>query len=124
MKQISPIQSWINGKSVTATIFNMYVIGGVLGSSASFYYSLLDSDLANVAQGNLTMSGEAYLGWGNDDEYAWNWAASSDQLNLTIIGDYVPPMPELIVPTEPTEHLNSILADLRQDAPIDEIVTE
>jgi len=124
MKQISPIQSWINGKSVTATIFNMYVIGGVLGSSASFYYSLLDSDLANVAQGNLTMSGEAYLGWGNDDEYAWNWAASKDQLNLTIIGDYVPPVPEPIVPTEPTEPLNSILADLRQDAPIDEIVTE
>ena len=98
MKQISPIQSWINGKSVTATIFNMYVIGGVLGSSASFYYSLLDSDLANVAQGNLIMTGEAYAGWGNDDEYAWNWAASKDQLNLTIIGDYVPPVPESIVP--------------------------
>jgi hypothetical protein len=124
MKQISPIQSWINGKSVTATIFNMYVIGGVLGSSASFYYSLLDSDLANVAQGNLTMSGEAYAAWGNDDEYAWDWAASSDQLNLTIIGDYVPPVPEPIVPTEPTEPLNSILADLRQDAPIDEILGE
>jgi hypothetical protein len=102
----------------------MYVIGGVLGSSASFYYSLLDSDLANVAQGNLTMSGEAYAAWGNDDEYAWLWAASSDQLNLTIIGDYVPPVPEPIVPTEPTEPLNSILADLRQDASIDEIVTE
>jgi len=124
MKQISPIQSWINGKSVTATIFNMYVIGGVLGSSASFYYSLLDSDLANVAQGNLTMSGDAYAAWGNDDEYAWDWAASSDQLNLTIIGDYVPPVPEPIVPTEPTEPLNSILADLRQDAPIDEILGE
>jgi hypothetical protein len=98
MKQIEPIQSWINGKSVTATIFNMYVIGGVLGSSASFYYSLLDSDLANVAQGNLTMSGDAYAAWGNDDEYAWDWAASTDQLNLTIIGDYVPPVPEPIVP--------------------------
>ena len=85
MKTISPIQSWINGKSVTATIFNMYVIGGVLGSSASFYYSLLDSDLANVAQGNLTMSGEAYLGWGNDDEYAWDYAAK--ELNLIIIGE-------------------------------------
>ena len=89
MKQISPIQSWINGKSVTATIFNLYVIGGVLGVSASFYYSLLDSDLANVAQGNLTMSGEAYLGWGNDDNYAWEWAATT--LGLTITGEYIPP---------------------------------
>lgn len=93
MKQISPIQSWINGKSVTATIFNMYVIGGVLGSSASFYYLLLDENLAAVAQGNLTMSGADYLAWGNDDEYAWDWAASPDQLNLTITGDYVPPVP-------------------------------
>jgi hypothetical protein len=99
MKIISPIQSWINGKSVTATIFNMYVIGGVLGLSASFYYSLLDENLANVAQGNLTMSGEAYLAWGNDIEYAWDWAASSDQLNLIIIGDYVPPVPEVVEPT-------------------------
>ena len=89
MKTISPIQSWINGKSVTATIFNLYVIGGVLGVSASFYYSLLDSDLANVAQGNLTMSGEAYLGWGNDDNYAWEWAATT--LGLTITGEYIPP---------------------------------
>ena len=120
MKTISPIQSWINGKSVTATIFNMYVIGGVLGSSASFYYSLLDSDLAMVAQGNLTMSGEAYAGWGNDDEYAWDWAASPEELNLTITGDYVPPVPEPIVPTEPIEPTDSILAELRKDAPIED----
>jgi hypothetical protein len=105
MKTISPIQSWINGKSVTATIFNMYVIGGVLGSSASFYYSLLDENLASVAQGNLTMSGEAYLGWGNDDEYAWLWAAAPDQLNLTITGDYVPPVPPVVEEVAPTNSL-------------------
>ena len=103
MKTISPIQSWINGKSVTATIFNMYVIGGVLGSSSSFYYSLLDSDLINVAQGNLTMSGEAYAGWGNDDEYAWDWAASPEQLNLTITGDYVPPTTTTTTTEAPVE---------------------
>ena len=89
MKTISPIQTWTNGKSVEATIFNLYVIGGILGSSASFYYSLLDEILAQVIQGNLTMSGEAYAEWGNDDEYAWDWAAT--ELNLTITGDYVPP---------------------------------
>lgn len=98
MKTISPIQTWTNGKSVEATIFNLYPIGGVLGSSASFYYSLLDESLAQVSQGNLTMSGEAYLGWGNNDEYAWDWAAQ--ELNLTITGDYVPPVtdtPPLII---------------------------
>jgi hypothetical protein len=97
MKTISPIQTWTNGKSVEATIFNMYVIGGVLGSSASFYYSLLDSSLAQVSQGNLTMSGEAYAGWGNDDEYAWTWAAT--ELSLVITGEYVPPAPT--APIEP-----------------------
>tara|TARA_R110002126_G_scaffold238477_1_gene381880 strand:- start:44 stop:331 length:288 start_codon:yes stop_codon:yes gene_type:complete len=89
MKTILPIQTWINGKSVEATIFNMYPIGGVLGSSASFYYSLLDDSLAQVSQGNLTMSGEAYAGWGSNDEYAWDYAAT--ELNLTITGDYIPP---------------------------------
>jgi hypothetical protein len=74
-----------------------------------------------LQDGNLTMTGEAYTKW-QSDNYAWDWIAA--QLNLTIIGDYVPPVPEPIVPTEPTEPLNSILADLRQDAPIDEIVTE
>ena len=95
MKTILPIQTWINGKSVEATIFNLYPIGGVLGSSASFYYSLLDESLAQVSQGNLTMSGEAYAGWGSNDEYAWEFAAI--ELNLTITGDYVP-----TVPPEPT----------------------
>jgi len=98
MKTISPIQSWINGKSVTARIFNMYIVGGVLGSSALFSYSLLDDNLAIVAQGGLAMNGDAYTAWGNNDEYAWDWAASSDQLNLTITGDYVPPVPE-VAPT-------------------------
>ena len=97
MKTISPIQSWINGKSVTATIFNMYVIGGVLGSSASFYYSLLDSDLANVAQGNLTMTGEDYVGWATN-EYAYNWVAT--QIDVTITGDYVPPVLESPIVSE------------------------
>ena len=96
MKTILPIQTWTNGKSVEATIFNLYPIGGVLGSSASFYYSLLDESLAQVSQGNLTMSGAAYEGWGNDDEYAWEFAAI--ELNLTITGDYVPPVPPDPIP--------------------------
>ena len=124
MKQIEAIQSWINGKSVTATIFNLYPIGGELFKYARFYYALLDENMGVCASGNLDMSGEAYQEWGSNDEYAYNFAASTDQLNLTIIGDYVPPVPEPIVPTEPIEPFNSILADLRQDAPIDEIVTE
>ena len=97
MKTISPIQSWINGQSVTATILNAYAINVALGVSATFYYSLLDSDLVSVAQGNLTMTGEAYTQW-TVDSYAWDWI--STQLNLTITGDYVPPVVEPIVTEE------------------------
>jgi hypothetical protein len=106
MKTILPIQTWTNGKSVEATIFNMYVIGGVLGSSASFYYSLLDESLAQVSQGNLTMSGAAYEGWGNDDEYAWEFAAAPEQLNLTITGNYAPPAPVVEPIVEPVVEPN------------------
>ena len=122
MKTISPIQSWINGKSVTATIFNLYPIGGELFKYARFYYALLDENMGVCASGNLDMTGEAYQAWGNNDEYAYTWSASPEVLNLTIIGDYVPPVPEKV--EIPAETINSILADLRQDAPIDEIVTE
>jgi hypothetical protein len=91
MKQINPIQSWINGQSVQATNLNAYAINVALGVSATFYYALLDENLGMVAQGNLTMTGEAYTQW-TVDSYAWDWIA--EQLNLTIVGDYVPPVPE------------------------------
>jgi hypothetical protein len=90
MKTIKSIPTWVKGQAVTATIFNLRPIGGELFQSASFYYALLDSDLAVTADGNLTMSGEAYLEWGNDDEYAYNWGAG--ELNLVITGDYVKPV--------------------------------
>jgi hypothetical protein len=90
MKTISPVQSWTNGQSVDATILNAYAINVALNVSATFYYSLLDANLVIVAQGNLTMSGEAYQQW-SVDQYAWDWIAA--ELNLTITGDYVPPVP-------------------------------
>jgi len=131
MKQISPIKSWINGKSVTATIFNLYPIGGELFKYAKFYYALLDENMGVCASGNLDMTGEAYQAWGNNDEYAYTWSASPEVLNLTIIGDYVPPVLEPIAEIyvgEPSvlevEPKSSILGQIRQDAPIDEIVTE
>jgi hypothetical protein len=90
MKTIQEIPTWVKGQAVTATIFNLRPIGGELFQSATFYYALLDSDLAVTAEGNLTMSGEAYNEWGNDDEYAYNWGAG--ELNLVITGEYVAPV--------------------------------
>jgi len=104
MKTIQAIPTWVKGQAVTATIFNLRPIGGELFQSASFYYALLDSDLLVTADGNLTMSGESYLEWGNDDEYAYNWGAS--ELNLVITGDYVAPV------IDNSEGINKIVTEM------------
>jgi len=95
MKTIQPVSIWDNGQILEAKILNAYAINVTLGTSATFYYVLLteqeDGNLGiQVAQGNLYMTGEAYTQW-EVDAYAWDWVA--EQLNLTITGDYVPPVP-------------------------------
>ena len=101
MKTIEPVSIWDNGKTLNATILNAYAVNVTLGSSATFYYSLSaendDQSIgAQVAQGNLSMVGEAYAKW-SVDSYAWDWVA--EQLNLTITGEYVPPVPPEPTPT-------------------------
>jgi hypothetical protein len=95
MKTIEPVSIWDNGQVLEAKILNAYAINVTLGTSATFYYSLLSETAegytgSQVAQGNLNMTGEAYAQW-EVDSYAWDWVAA--QLNLTITGDYVPPVP-------------------------------
>lgn len=95
MKTIEPVSIWDNGSVKEAKVLNAYAVNVTLGNSATFYYSLSaendDQTLGSqVAQGNLTMTGEAYAEW-TVDAYAWDWVA--EQLNLTITGDYIPPVP-------------------------------
>ena len=107
MKQIEPIQSWVKGQKVIATILNVRPIGGELFKFARFYYALLDENMVVCADGNINMEGEAYQNWGNDDAYTYNWAASKDVLDLVIIGEYVSPVQEVVI-----------------EAPIEEIVAD
>ena len=95
MKTIEAVSIWDNGTVQEAKILNAYAINVTLNTSATFYYQLFAEtvDLAvgpQLAQGNLTMTGEAYAQW-EVDSYAWDWVAA--QLNLTITGDYAPPVP-------------------------------
>jgi hypothetical protein len=101
MKTIQPVSIWDNGQNLEAKILNTYAINVTLGTSATFYYSLMteqeDGNIGvQVAQGNLSMTGEAYAQW-EVDSYAWDWVAA--QLNLIITGDYVPPVPPQPEPT-------------------------
>lgn len=96
MKTIEPVSIWDNGLVQEAKILNSYATNVALGKSATFWYSLnaenTDGSMGiQLAGGNLTMSGEVYEQW-TVDSYAWDWIA--EQLNLTIIGDYVKPVIE------------------------------
>ena len=88
MKTIEPVVFPLN--LGTATILNAYCINDNLSDSATFYYALLSDTQSQLQQGNLTMTGEDYNGWATN-EYAYNWVAT--QIDVTIIGDYVPPAP-------------------------------
>ena len=108
MKTIQPIQSWANGQVVEATLLNAWAVNVVLNTSATFSYNLLNDAQERLQQGELTMTGEAYTKW-TQDAYAWDWIAQ--QLNLTITGDYVPPVVEPIVVENATVVETPIVSD-------------
>ena len=93
MKSIEPITIWKNGESQEANLLNAYIINDNLESSCSFYYSLNASGEGTeaiplvigqtLAEGNITMSGETYLSWDGDNDFAYSYIA--EQLNLTLI---------------------------------------
>jgi hypothetical protein len=85
MKQIQPIQIWVNGQQQTASVFDLIIINDNLNNSATFYWQLLDSAELKLQDGNLTMSEPTYDQWGTQsdvNQWAYEWAAT--QLNLTL----------------------------------------
>lgn len=85
MKQIQPIQIWVNGQQQTATVFSLIIINDNLLNSATFYWQLLDSAEVKLADGNLTMGEPQYDQWGTAtdvNQWAYEWAAT--QLNITL----------------------------------------
>jgi hypothetical protein len=101
MKTIEAIQIWDKGTIKEAKILSAFAHKVVLNTSAEFYYQLFSEteDFGvgpRLVEGNLKMEGEAYTQW-EVDTYAWDWIA--EQLNLTITGDYVTPVPLTPEPT-------------------------
>ena len=85
MKQIQPIQIWVNGQQQTATVFSLIIINDNLLNSATFYWQLLDADASKLADGNLTMGEPQYDQWGTSsdiNQWAYEWAAT--ELNITL----------------------------------------
>lgn len=85
MKQIQPVPMWVNGKIVNADFITLYSVNDNLKDSATFYYQLSSADNQNLSSGNLTMSGDDYITWGNAQDInlaAFQWA--SKQLNIIL----------------------------------------
>lgn len=96
-KQISPVTIWANGTSKDAEYLQVAGINDNYESSATNDWQLftkvvdaegVESMGEQVAQGNLTISGQDYINWGDQpamsiNDWIYNWSAA--QLNLTII---------------------------------------
>ena len=93
MKQIESVTIWKNGESQIANLLNAYIINDNLATSCSFYYSLCASGEGTeamplvigqtLAEGNITMDVETYLGWDGDNDFAFSYIA--EKLNLTLL---------------------------------------
>jgi hypothetical protein len=96
-KQIQPINVWVNGESKQAEYFQVTCINDNYENSATNYWQLftkvvdaegVESQGEQVAQGNLTISGEEYVEWGDVPAMsinAWIYQWSADKLNLVIL---------------------------------------
>lgn len=88
MVQIQPISIWSNGQTKTASELDARIINDDLKATCVFYYELKEASTeeqagASLAQGNVTMTGEDYLGWDGSNGEAFSFIAS--QINVEIL---------------------------------------
>ena len=88
MKNIQPIQIWVNGLMQTASELDARIINDDLSNSATFYWELKTASTeeqpsVQLAQGNVSISGEDYDNWGGDNDYAYAFIAK--QINVSIL---------------------------------------
>lgn len=86
MKKIQPFNIWVNGKTLIARYMTLVCNNDNLLNQAVFYWSFLDEQGGKagnkIADGNITMTGQAYDDWATNPE-AWAWASA--QLGVTLI---------------------------------------
>jgi hypothetical protein len=92
MRKIESVQIWKNGEQLEASLLQAIIVNDNLESVCTFYYQLLtggDGTEAmpiavgqSVAEGNISLSGEDYLGWNGSNDYAYDYIA--EKLNLTL----------------------------------------
>lgn len=92
MKAIQNVQVWKNGEEKVANAMGLILINDDLATNANFYYQLIASSTdeegnvssEQLADGNVSMSGEDYQNWDDSNDGAYTYVAG--KLNLTIVG--------------------------------------
>jgi hypothetical protein len=88
MKQIEPVQIWVNGSVQTGNFINAYIINDNLQDSATFYWAIFTAETEGIqlSAGNLTIVEPDYSVWDSTADIngaAYSWIC--DQLSLTLI---------------------------------------
>lgn len=95
MKTITPQPIWIDGISKLASVIFSQVNTDNMKDSATFYFKLyeqVDVNIVPLVNGTIDMTGSNYITYNSSSDanaYAWEWIATT--LNITIIGEYIPP---------------------------------
>jgi len=84
--RIHPTLIWANGIEIEAIYLDASSIQDNLETEAKFYYSLADENHITLIAGNISIVGDDYIQW-LDNDFATNWIMNwiADQLNLTPI---------------------------------------
>jgi hypothetical protein len=96
-KKIQPVTVWVNGESKEAKYFSVNCIYDNYENSATNYWQICEAGVDEegnesmgnqLSCGNLSISAEDYVMWGDQpamaiNEWIYNWSAS--KLNLVII---------------------------------------
>jgi hypothetical protein len=88
MKQIQPIQIWVNGQEQTGNYINSYISYDNLKDSATFFWAIYTSqtDRILLCNGELIMVEPDYSIWDTTadiNQSAYEWVCN--QLSLTLI---------------------------------------
>lgn len=96
-KQIQPVNIWINGENKVGEFFSVTCINDNYENSATNYWQIFTKVVdeegnekigEQISCGNLTISGEDYVNWGDQPAMAinaWIYDWSASKLSLVII---------------------------------------
>lgn len=92
--KIEPVQTFQG----TATVLFIDTVSVQPGAFATYRWYLLSDANATLTTNGITLAGDAYTAWGNDDEYLYTYTAGFLNLTITEIVQGDPSTPVDVTP--------------------------